>query len=157
LIRNELKREIVIEAPQDVVWSTVTEPDQIAMWFSDAAEFELRPDGTGSMTWRPGGRASSDLDETLVTPVRILEIDPPRYFAFRWTHPADEDPTPENSLLVEFTLTPEDDATRLTVVESGFEKIKRETAASEADGHANGWPGHLERLRDHVQERLAAR
>ena len=157
MIRNELKREIVIEAPQDVVWSTVTEPEQIALWFSDAAEFDLRPDGTGSLTWKPGGRATSELEETMVTPVRILEIDPPRYFAFRWTHPADQDPTPANSLLVEFTLTPEGDATRLSVVESGFEEIDRETAASEADGHARGWPEHLERLRDHVERVLATR
>jgi uncharacterized protein YndB with AHSA1/START domain len=157
LIRNELKREIVIEAPQAVVWSTVTEPEQIALWFSDAAEFDLRPDGTGSLTWKPGGRATSELEETMVTSVRILEIDPPRYFAFRWTHPADEDPTPSNSLLVEFTLAPEGDATRLSVVESGFGEIDRDTAESEADGHAKGWPEHLERLRDHVEQLLATR
>jgi uncharacterized protein YndB with AHSA1/START domain len=157
LIRNELKREIVIEAPQDIVWSTVTEPEQIALWFSDAAEFELRPDGSGSLTWKPGGRATSDLEETMVTPVRILEIDPPRYFAFRWTHPVDEDPTPANSLLVEFTLTSEGDATRLSVVESGFEEIDRDTAATEAEGHESGWTAHLENLRRHVTEQLAPR
>ena len=156
MIRNELKREIVIDAPQDIVWSTVTEPEQIALWFSDAAEFELRPDGTGSMTWKPGGRATEVLEEPVVIPVRVLEIDPPHYFAFRWTHPADEDPTPANSLLVEFTLTPEGEATRLTLVESGFEEIERE-ADTEAEGHESGWKVHLERLRQHVERELAAR
>jgi uncharacterized protein YndB with AHSA1/START domain len=156
LIRNELRREIVIEAPQDIVWSTVTEPEQIALWFSDAAEFEVRPDGTGSLTWKPGGRATEELEETLVIPVRVLEVDPPRYFAFRWTHPADEDPTPMNSLLVEFTLTPEGNATRLSVVESGFEEIERD-ARNQAEGHDSGWKIHLGRLRDHLQQELAAR
>jgi len=156
MIRNELKREVVIDAPQSVVWSTVTEPEQIALWFSDAAEFELRPDGTGSLTWNPGGRATESLEETIVIPVRVLDVDPPRYFAFRWTHPAGEEPTPANSLLVEFTLTAEGDATKLSVVESGFSEVGSRVS-EDLDGHDKGWQVHLEGLRRYLTERLAAR
>src|SRR5262249_14910210 len=120
-----------------------------------AAEFELRSDGTGTLTWKPGGRATESLEETMVIPVRVLEVDPPRYFAFRWTHPADEQPTPANSLLVEFILTAEGDTTRLSVVESGFGEIEREVS-DELDGHDDGWQVHLERLRRHLTEQLAA-
>jgi len=28
-------REILIEAPIEVVWRTVTEPDQVSQWFAD--------------------------------------------------------------------------------------------------------------------------
>jgi uncharacterized protein YndB with AHSA1/START domain len=156
VVRQELKREIVIEAPPEIVWSAVTEPEHIALWFSDAAELDLRPDGTGTLTWRPGGKATDELEETMVIPLRVIEVDPPRYFAYRWTHPADEEPTPANSLLVEFTLTPEGDATRLSVVESGFNQVQRETDR-ELEGHEEGWRVHIERLRQHVTQRSAVR
>ena len=37
-----IEREIVIDAPADVVWRTITEPEQIAQWFADRVELELR-------------------------------------------------------------------------------------------------------------------
>jgi uncharacterized protein YndB with AHSA1/START domain len=156
LVSQQLTREIVIEAPPEVVWPVVTEPEQIALWFSDAAEFDLRADGTGTLTWRPGGHATAALEEPMVIPVRVQEVDPPRYFSYRWTHPADEEPTPANSLLVEFTLTPEGDTTRLSVIESGFQEIERDTDA-EIEGHAEGWEVHLGRLREHMARESAQR
>src|SRR5262249_7367941 len=59
------------------------------------------------------------------------------------------------SLLVEFILTAEGDTTRLSVVESGFGEIEREVS-DELDGHDDGWQVHLERLRRHLTEQLAA-
>jgi uncharacterized protein YndB with AHSA1/START domain len=156
LVRQQLKREIVIEAPPEVVWDIVTEPDQIALWFSDTAELDLRPGGTGTLTWRPGGNATQPIEEPLAIPVQVQEVDPPRYFSYRWTHPADAEATPVNSLLVEFTLTPEGDATRLSVTESGFQEIERDTEG-EVEGHAEGWTVHLERLREHAVRESALR
>jgi uncharacterized protein YndB with AHSA1/START domain len=156
LVSQQLKREIVIEATPEIVWDAVTEPEQMALWFGDAVEFDLRPGGTGTMTWRPGGRATEQLEEPLTIPLQIEQIDPPRLFSFRWTHPADAEATPHNSLLVEFTLVPEGDATRLRVVESGFAEIERDTE-SELDGHEEGWRVHLESLRHYVVSRSAKR
>jgi uncharacterized protein YndB with AHSA1/START domain len=152
LVSQQLKREIVIEAPPEIVWDAVTEPDQIALWFSDAAEFDLQPGGAGSLTWHPGGRATDELSETMVIPVQVLEVDPPRHFSFRWTHPEGAEATEENSLLVEFTLTPEGDATRLSVVESGFQEVDRDTEA-EMRGHGEGWKVHLESLREYAMRK----
>jgi uncharacterized protein YndB with AHSA1/START domain len=108
------------------------------------------------LTWHPGGRATDDLNETMVIPVQVMEVDPPRYFSFRWTHPEDAEPTATNSLLVEFTLTPEGDTTRLSVVESGFQEVERETDA-EMDGHAEGWKAHLESLRRYAMGKATVR
>jgi uncharacterized protein YndB with AHSA1/START domain len=33
-----------------VVWSVVNDPDNIASWFSDAADIDLRPGGDGRLT-----------------------------------------------------------------------------------------------------------
>jgi uncharacterized protein YndB with AHSA1/START domain len=156
LIHQQLEREILIEAPPEVVWRAVTEPDQIAMWFSEEAELELRPGGVGTITWKPGGRATGELKEALSVPVKIEEVDPPHYFSYRWTHPADAEATPANSLLVEFKLSPEGDFTRLSVVESGFREIERDTT-EEIEGHSEGWKVHLESLREHATREAALR
>ena len=60
-----------------------------------------------------------------------------------------DEPVPGNSMLVEFTLTPEgDERTRLRVVESGRELLawpdtEKERYAAE---HQGGWPEYLDRL-----------
>ena len=156
MVSQQLKREIVIEAPPEIVWDAVTEPEQMALWFGDAVDFDLHPGGTGTMTWQPGGRATEELAEPITIPLQIEEIDPPRLFSFRWTHPADSEATPANSLLVEFALVPEGDATRLSVTESGFAEIERDTEA-EVDGHEEGWKVHLESLRRYAAGVAAAR
>lgn len=40
MIPSVIEREVLIEAPVEVVWRTVTEPGQISRWFSDAAEID---------------------------------------------------------------------------------------------------------------------
>ena len=39
---QHIEREVVIDAPADVVWRTITEPDQITRWFADKVELDLR-------------------------------------------------------------------------------------------------------------------
>jgi uncharacterized protein YndB with AHSA1/START domain len=36
-----IEREILIEAPADVIWRTITEPDHIARWFADRVQLDL--------------------------------------------------------------------------------------------------------------------
>lgn len=156
MVSQQLKREIVIEAEPEVVWSAVTEPEQMALWFGDAVEFDLHPGGTGTMTWKPGGRATEELDAPIEIPLQIEKVDPPRYFAFRWTHPSGVEATTANSLLVEFTLVPEGDGTRLSVIESGFAEIERDTE-SEMEAHDHGWEIHIESLRRYAVGRAGVR
>ena len=67
----------------------------------------------------------------------------------RWNHPRGEEPVAGNSMLVEFTLTPEgDEQTRLRVVESGHELRTWPDAEKEryAEEHREGWVEFLDRL-----------
>src|SRR5246127_1344043 len=93
----QIEREIVIDAPIDVVWRTITEPDQISLWFADKVELEVKPGARGYLGFGDEGG-----------PVVVETVDPPTRFSFRWNHPAGEEPVVGNSMLVEFTLTPED-------------------------------------------------
>ena len=133
-----IEREILIEAPVKVVWRTITEPDQISQWFADKVELVVELGAHGYMEFGDQGG-----------PVVVETVDPPTRFSFRWNHPRGEEPVPGNSMLVEFTLTPEgDERTRLRVVESGHELLDWPDTEKQlyADEHQSGWGEYLDRL-----------
>lgn len=141
-----IERETLIDAPIDVVWRTLTEPEQVALWFADRVELDAKPGGDGTFVFED--RAT----ERPATVSLVVEtVDPPHRFAFRWAHPAGEVPVPGNSVLVEFTLTAEgDERTRLRVAETGLDAMNwpDEDKAGYVDEHRNGWVVHLGRLVD---------
>jgi uncharacterized protein YndB with AHSA1/START domain len=89
-------------------------------------------------------------------PTRIEKVDPPHYFAYRWAsaYPGEET-TEVNSTLVEFTLTPDGDGTRLSLTESGFSSLvippAREATAS-YENHSAGWTDVLQALVRRVEQ-----
>jgi uncharacterized protein YndB with AHSA1/START domain len=137
--------EVLIAAPVDVVWRTITEPDQMTQWFADKVDLVVEPGAHGYMGFGDQGG-----------PVVVEAVDPPTRFSFRWNHPRGEEPLPGNSMLVEFTLTPEgDERTRLRVTETGHElrawpdEEKQRYAAE----HQEGWGDFLGRLDAAVAKR----
>ncbi len=133
-----IEREVMIDAPAEVVWRTVTEPDQMSQWFADRVDLVVEPGAHGYMAFGDQGG-----------PVVVETVDPPTRFSFRWNHPHGEEPVVGNSMLVEFTLTPEDDEhTRLRVVESGHElrDWSDEDMERYAEEHQGGWAEYLDRL-----------
>ena len=140
-----IEREILIEAPPEVVWRTITEPDQMSLWFADRVELVAEPGAHGYMQFGDQGG-----------PVVVETVDPPTRFSFRWNHPQGEEPAAGNSMLVEFTLTPEDsERTRIRVTESGHERRAWPGAEKQryADEHREGWGDFLDRLAKVVAER----
>ena len=133
-----IDREVLIEAPVDVVWRTVTEPDQMSLWFADRVDLEVKPGAHGYIQFGDQGG-----------PVVVETVDPPARFSFRWNHPRGEEPTAGNSQLVEFTLTPQgEEWTRLRVTESGHERRDWPDTEKQryADEHQEGWGEFLDRL-----------
>jgi uncharacterized protein YndB with AHSA1/START domain len=144
---DRIEREIEIEAPIDVVWAVLTEPGHIASWFTDEAQLDARPGGDGRFVFRE--RATS---RPSTVDLRVEEVDPPRFFSFRWAHPQGAEPDETNSLLVQFSLQAAGDATRLRLVETGFDRLERPEAERERHNaeHQTGWDVHLARLRDYA-------
>lgn len=138
-----IEREVVIEAPAEVVWRTITEPDQIVRWFADRVELEVRPGGHGMFVFEnPGGA-------THTAALAVETVEPPARFSFRWGHPQGEEPVTANSVLVEFTLMAEgEDRTRLRVTESGLDLLGWSDSDKDqyAEDHRNGWSTYLDRL-----------
>jgi uncharacterized protein YndB with AHSA1/START domain len=140
-----IEREILIEAPPAVVWRTITEPDQMSRWFADQVDLVIEPGAHGHMQFGDQGG-----------PVVVETVDPPSRFSFRWNYPRAEEPVAGNSMLVEFTLTPEGaDRTRLRVVESGHDLLDWPDAEKQryADEHRDGWGDFRDRLTAVLAER----
>ena len=144
MVPEKIEREVMIAAPIERVWAVVTQPEHVGSWFGDAgAEIDLRPGGAIIIRWKEYG-----------TGYGIVErVEPPRVFAWRGALIGHTEVRPDNSTLVEFTLTAEHGGTRLRVVESGFHTlaIPREEAAKQAEGNVEGWRIKTAELAAYVQ------
>ncbi|MEU0797881.1 SRPBCC domain-containing protein [Amycolatopsis sp. NPDC005961] len=127
-----IEREILIAAPPGKVWPLVAEP---GFWATDDETVR----GTLAEEGQPLVVRHSEHGEF---PLRVEKVDPPRYLAYRWVSAfPGEELREDNSTLVEFTLTPDGDGTRLRVVESGFAALPTsdENRANVVKDHTAGW------------------
>jgi uncharacterized protein YndB with AHSA1/START domain len=142
MVPDTIERETVIDAPVERVWEVLTGLEHLGQWFGDAgAEGEMRPGGIVTLRWSDYG----------AHPLRIETMEPPHRFAYRWA-PATRELVDGQMTLVEFTLTPDGDGTRLQVVESGFagldlpEDVRERTFGS----NTGGWPHELGHLVEYI-------
>ena len=62
-----IEREILIQAPAEVVWRTITEPDQMSQWFADRVDLVVEPGAHGFMGF--GDQGGPVVVETVVPPL----------------------------------------------------------------------------------------
>jgi uncharacterized protein YndB with AHSA1/START domain len=147
--QDRVERTVHIAATTERVWDILTKPEHIGRWFGPGtpATVDLRPEGV--MVIEPGPPGEKYL-------ARIVKVDPPHYFSYRWASAfpdvlADE----TNSTLVEFQLAAEGEMTRLTVCESGFASLTipadREAFAS-YESHSQGWTEVIRNLANYVEQ-----
>jgi uncharacterized protein YndB with AHSA1/START domain len=144
---NRIEKVIELKAPVARVWRAVTDYREFGEWFRVKLDgpFVEGQIARGHITW-PGY-------EHLRWEATIEKIEPRRLFSFKW-HPYAVDPQvdylKETPTLVEFRLEEKAGGTRLTVTESGFEKVpanRREEAFLRNDG---GWTQQLKNIEAHV-------
>jgi uncharacterized protein YndB with AHSA1/START domain len=145
VVPQRIERDILIDAPVEIVWAVVTEPEHISGWFSERVELDLRPGGAAALYWDDYGTVNG----------RVERVEPPHFFSFRWVvrRIPDAPVTDGNSTLVEFSLSPEGDATRLTVVESGFRDLDGTDDENQGhvDSHRRGWVHELDELKEYAE------
>jgi uncharacterized protein YndB with AHSA1/START domain len=143
-----LEREIHIEAAPEIVFDVVSRPEHIKMWWPDDASFEPVPGSFGQLVFGAHGAVES---------ISVVDVDPPRRFAFRWIAPEGETPREDNSLLVTFELKPSGGGTILRLTESGWREKGWEAAvlAEAFNDHERGWDMFLPRLQDYAPSVVA--
>ncbi|MFF7505065.1 SRPBCC domain-containing protein [Streptomyces lavendulae] len=148
MIHDRIERETLIEAPLERVWSLVTEP---GFWVAE-------PEQVAGTVAREGESVLAKNAQYGDFPVRVEKVEPPTYVAYRWASAfPGEELRGDNTTLVEFTLTPEGDGTRLRVVESGFAALAgaEELRAKALEDNTGGWPQVLDAFKKRAEESSA--
>ncbi|WP_394554968.1 SRPBCC domain-containing protein [Agromyces sp. MMS24-JH15] len=134
-----VRRTIRIAAPVEQVWRAVTQPEHISKWFGIAEFSGTAVGATGTLEFPGYGKV----------PLRIEAIDEPRSISYRWGNDDALGSLPDavddaTSTVFTFTLEPIADGTRLTVVETGFERTSN--PAENLASHGEGWVSELDKL-----------
>lgn len=144
---DRIEKEILLHAPRSRVWRALTDVREFAEWFGFKMEGEFRP-GSTVKAQRPGAEW-----EHFKVEFKVLRMEPETYFSYRW-HPYPGDPkmdySTEPETLVEIRLEDDAQGTRLTVVESGFDRLLAARHAEVFPKHEKGWVGQLENIRKYV-------
>ncbi len=144
---DRIEKAVVLRATPARVWRAVSDAKEFGTWFRVALQgaFVEGQVTRGHITY-PGY-------EHLQMEVLVERMVPERLLSFRW-HPFAIDPavdySKEPTTLVEFRLEPVPEGTRLTVTESGFDRLppgRRDEAFRSNDG---GWEEQMGNVERHV-------
>lgn len=146
---DRIERSVVIDAPRERVWRALSNAEEFGTWFRANLK---------GQTFAPGKRARGNITypgyEHIFFDVVVDRMEPPMLLAYRW-HPYPVDPavdySKEEPTLVTFTLEQlPGNRTRLTVVESGFDKVPPHRRLEAFRKNSGGWEAQLENIARHA-------
>jgi uncharacterized protein YndB with AHSA1/START domain len=142
---DRIQKTMVVQAPRSKVWRALTDSQQFGQWFQARIEgaFVAGKEAKGAIT-HPGY-------EHLRFQVLVEQMEPERLFSWRWQPGGDPDIDPaEPTTLVVFELEEVPEGTRVTVTETGFDRIPAARRAKAYRGNDAGWIGQFDNLRKYV-------
>ena len=144
---DKIEKVAELQASVSRVCRALTSAAEFGEWF------RVKLDGEFEAGKPIRGKITHKGYEHVTMEVLVERIEPERYFSYRW-HPYAIDPkvdyTDEPTTLVEFKLEPTPSGTRLTVSESGFDRIpagRRDEAFRMNEG---GWTAQMKNIAQHV-------
>lgn len=157
-LTDRIERSIDVRATRARVWRALSDPAEFAEWFGIAVSGPFQPGarlrGTfiGTSVDEEVARAQQE-HAGMSFDLVIERVDPEHRLAFRW-HPGAPEPGDDNAAdpmtLVEFVLDDTAEGTRVTVVESGFERIPLARRAKAFAGNNEGWRIMMGVLQKHL-------
>ncbi len=138
-VKDSIEKEIVVKASQESVYEAVTNPEKIVAWFPNGVEGALEV----------GQQALFDFGNSGKVRVYIESAKPHEYFAYRWVPGRGNyvgDVLAVPNTLVEFTIQPVSNGTKVTLKETGFASLPAETKVGQFEDNTNGWAIMLDRL-----------
>ncbi|KZB65742.1 vanillate O-demethylase oxidoreductase VanB [Thalassospira lucentensis] len=145
---NSIEKKIEINAPRQRVWRALTDHRQFGTWFGvnikdafvvgQVSNGQITIEGFTHVKWQS----------------TIKAMEEPAYFAYTW-HPYAIEPevdySREPETLVEFWLEEKAGVTRVTVRETGFDKLPAHRLSAALQANTNGWAFQLENIRKYVE------
>src|SRR6187431_344535 len=166
---DRIEKHVKLRAPVSRVWRAIADAREFGRWFGFTLEGEFSPGKTihgtfdgkfdeaavaehlKSLGLSPSGVKIPSGSSVFCT---VDRIEPERYFSFRWIPygiDAEADPDNEPTTLVEFRLEAVAEGTRLTIVESGFDRVPAHRRQRAFRMNEGGWAAQTENLRKHVE------
>jgi uncharacterized protein YndB with AHSA1/START domain len=144
---DRIEKTVTLKAPRARVWRALADAAQFGEWF------RVRLDDEFAVGATIRGRITHPGYEHLTMEVVVERMEPERVFSFRW-HPYAVDPkvdySAEPMTLVEFTLEDAPGGTRLTIVESGFDRIPLSRRAEAFRMNSGGWSEQAHNIERYV-------
>lgn len=165
---DKIEKVVTLRAPVSRVWRAISDSKEFSQWFGFDLDgpFVVGKRMTGTFRGvideaaliehqrsagvKPSGLRRLESGETFCT---VERIEPERFFSFRWIpYGVDEEADVENepTTLVEFSLEPTVDGTRLTIVESGFDRVPEHRRARAFRMNEGGWAAQAQNIGKHV-------
>jgi uncharacterized protein YndB with AHSA1/START domain len=147
---DRIEKRVDLKAPVARVWRALTDHQEFGEWFRVKIDGPFVPGevSRGYIT-HPGY-------EHLKWEAVVKAMEPERLFSFTW-HPYAIDPkmdySAEPETLVEFRLEATAQGTRLTVTESGFEKIPAGRRPEAFRMNEGGWAQQMKNIERHVADK----
>src|ERR1700756_3061031 len=141
--RMKIERSTVIRAPRARVWKAISDVSQFGAWFQVKAEGEFRPGATVRMTSTHPG--CPNLEFSVVVEQVVAET----LLSWRW-YPGAAPDSNEPPTLVEFRLEDAGGGTRVTVTESGFDRLSLAKRAAAFEDNSKGWTEQMVALERYI-------
>jgi uncharacterized protein YndB with AHSA1/START domain len=149
---DRIEKTVVLRASREKVWNAIADANQFGAWFGVKLDgpFVAGQRITGTMRPTQVDAEVAKRQEAFAGMAMewwVETVEPMTRFAFRW-HPfaieKDVDYSHEPTTLVVFDLADADGGTRLTITESGFDKIPLERRAKAFAANDGGWTKQVE-------------
>jgi uncharacterized protein YndB with AHSA1/START domain len=144
---DRIQKQVLLRAPRDRVWRAISDAKEFGTWFGVAFEGPFVAGAHLSARIVPTKvdaevAKAQEPHSGMRFEISIDRIEPMRLFSFRW-HPGAVEPgvdySKEPTTLVTFELEEVEGGTRVTITESGFDRLPPERRAKAFGMNEQGW------------------
>jgi uncharacterized protein YndB with AHSA1/START domain len=135
-----VERSVWVKVAPERAWQAVTEPEQLNQWYATYYHWRISALEVGAAVKFYNKDDESDAQNAV-----IAVVDPPREFTVNWQ----EAP----KLITSFLLAAEEDGTRVTIREMGYENVPEAERQSWLDATAEGYSMSVENLKAFLEGR----
>jgi uncharacterized protein YndB with AHSA1/START domain len=155
---DRIEKTIFLNAPVAKVWRAISDAGEFGRWFGMSFDggFATGAKLTGTIVMTEVDPDIAKAQKPHVGKsfeIWIETLEPERQVSFRW-HPfaidTGADYSKEPTTLVVFNIAPEEKGTRLTITESGFDRIPLQRRAAAFAANDGGWQAQTQLLKKYL-------
>ncbi len=139
-MKTDIKNEWIYEQAHNMVWAYLTQAELIALWLMPN---NFKPIAGQEFQFQTNPIPSLNLDG--VFHCKVLEIVPVEKLIYSWKG-GPGDGIFSLDTIVDWTLTPYGNGTKLTLLQTGFKETNLDIFTS----MTNGWQKHIQKMMDHL-------